>query len=141
MRELSKKHPTLKDLDWKRLHAAGVMMEESVKHALLQTIQRDVDVLKSYKIMDYSLLLAVHNIDRQITEDARAKHQKRKVRCGYGVGVGVGVGCGWVWVWVISIIAPLCAGIGGPPWLAHAHGALAPFPFFGARLVPWLMWF
>lgn len=39
-------------------------MEADTYNALVKTIQRDCRVLESFKIMDYSLLVAVHNLDQ-----------------------------------------------------------------------------
>jgi len=61
--ERSKKHPTFKDLDL--LHdSQGALLSPDNHSLLLQTLQRDCLVLQSFKIMDYSLLLGIHNIDR-----------------------------------------------------------------------------
>lgn len=38
-------------------------MEADTYNALVKTIQRDCRVLESFKIMDYSLLLTIHNLD------------------------------------------------------------------------------
>lgn len=45
-------------------HAEGILMEADTYNALVKTIQRDCRVLESFKIMDYSLLLAIHNLDQ-----------------------------------------------------------------------------
>lgn len=44
-------------------HPEGILMESDTYNALVKTIQRDCRVLESFKIMDYSLLLAIHNLD------------------------------------------------------------------------------
>lgn len=44
-------------------HPEGILMEADTYNALVKTIQRDCRVLESFKIMDYSLLLGVHNLD------------------------------------------------------------------------------
>eukprot|EP00730_Choanoeca_flexa_P006354 TRINITY_DN12142_c0_g1_i4.p1 TRINITY_DN12142_c0_g1~~TRINITY_DN12142_c0_g1_i4.p1 ORF type:complete len:1092 (+),score=278.89 TRINITY_DN12142_c0_g1_i4:155-3430(+) len=59
-KELRKKSPTLKDLDFERLHARGLRMTPEVYDKLVGTIERDIRVLESFQIMDYSLLLGVH---------------------------------------------------------------------------------
>ncbi len=43
-------------------NAEGLMIEEY--DALKRTIERDCRVLESFRIMDYSMLLGVHNLDR-----------------------------------------------------------------------------
>lgn len=80
-REREKKSPTLKDLDFRSLHPDGIMLEAETHGALIKTIERDCrvsaqslvktlphafrfhQVLQSFKIMDYSLLVGVHNLD------------------------------------------------------------------------------
>lgn len=39
-------------------------MEADTYSALVKTIQRDCRVLESFKIMDYSLLVGIHNLDQ-----------------------------------------------------------------------------
>lgn len=39
-------------------------MEADTHAALIKTIQRDCRVLESFKIMDYSLLVGIHNLDQ-----------------------------------------------------------------------------
>lgn len=51
-------------------HAEGILMEADTYNALVKTIQRDCRVLESFKIMDYSLLLGVHNLDLAQKEKA-----------------------------------------------------------------------
>jgi len=66
--ELAKSSPTLKDLDFRDLHTDGLMLEEETYNALLRTVDRDVRVLQSFQIMDYSMLLGVHNIDQALRD-------------------------------------------------------------------------
>lgn len=61
--ESQKKSPTWKDLDFMEHHPEGILMEADTYNALVKTIQRDCRVLESFKIMDYSLLLTIHNLD------------------------------------------------------------------------------
>ncbi|CDS42327.1 Phosphatidylinositol 4 phosphate 5 kinase type 1 [Echinococcus multilocularis] len=72
-RELAKTSPTLKDLDFKERHPNGIWLEADTYDALMKTIERDCRVLESFQIMDYSLLLGVHNFDR-----AERDRQNRK---------------------------------------------------------------
>lgn len=44
-------------------HPNGIFLEADTYNALVKTIQRDCRVLESFKIMDYSLLVGVHNLD------------------------------------------------------------------------------
>ena len=55
------------------LHPNGIMLEVSTYNALINTIKRDCRVLESFKIMDYSLLLAIHNIDLAAREEAELR--------------------------------------------------------------------
>ncbi|XP_034138502.1 phosphatidylinositol 4-phosphate 5-kinase type-1 alpha isoform X7 [Drosophila guanche] len=66
--ERSKKSPTYKDLDFMVQHPNGIFLEAETYSALIKTIQRDCTVLESFKIMDYSLLLGVHNLDVALKE-------------------------------------------------------------------------
>ena len=83
--ERKRELPTLKDNDFKLLHPAGLILEPFFYDQLMQTIEDDVrvcssphrsfspssfpfalQVLGSFDIMDYSLLLAVHNITEEM---------------------------------------------------------------------------
>lgn len=61
--ERKKISPTYKDLDFMEHHPNGIYLEAETYNALIKTIQRDCTVLESFKIMDYSLLVGVHNLD------------------------------------------------------------------------------
>ncbi|CAH1101988.1 unnamed protein product [Psylliodes chrysocephalus] len=73
--ERSKRAPTYKDLDFMEHHPEGIFMEADTYNALTKTIQRDCRVLESFKIMDYSLLLAIHNLDQAQKEKMERKSQ------------------------------------------------------------------
>lgn len=49
-------------------HPNGIFLEADTYNALIKTIQRDCRVLESFKIMDYSLLVGVHNLDLALKE-------------------------------------------------------------------------
>ncbi|XP_011308173.1 phosphatidylinositol 4-phosphate 5-kinase type-1 alpha isoform X8 [Fopius arisanus] len=66
--ERSKKSPTYKDLDFMEHHPEGIFLEADTYGALVKTIQRDCRVLESFKIMDYSLLVGIHNLDQAARE-------------------------------------------------------------------------
>lgn len=66
--ERNKKSPTYKDLDFLEQHPNGIFLEADTYNALVKTIQRDCRVLESFKIMDYSLLVGVHNLDLAFKE-------------------------------------------------------------------------
>ncbi|KAL4658901.1 phosphatidylinositol 4-phosphate 5-kinase type-1 gamma-like isoform X1 [Arapaima gigas] len=63
-KEREKAKPTFKDLDFMQDMQDGLMLDIDTYNALVKTLQRDCLVLESFKIMDYSLLLGVHNIDQ-----------------------------------------------------------------------------
>lgn len=51
-------------------HPEGIFLEADTYSALVKTIQRDCRVLESFKIMDYSLLVGIHNLDQAAKEKA-----------------------------------------------------------------------
>ncbi|XP_047015111.1 phosphatidylinositol-4-phosphate 5-kinase, type I, alpha, a isoform X2 [Ictalurus punctatus] len=63
-KERMKSLPTYKDLDLMQDLPEGLLLETDHYNALCKTIQRDCLVLQSFKIMDYSLLVGIHNVDR-----------------------------------------------------------------------------
>jgi len=79
--ERAKKSPTFKDLDFLKLVPDGFHLEPDTYTALMSTIERDCRVLESFDIMDYSLLLAVHNLDEAKRENGKsevAEHEKKR---------------------------------------------------------------
>ncbi|XP_077380431.1 phosphatidylinositol 4-phosphate 5-kinase type-1 gamma-like isoform X4 [Festucalex cinctus] len=60
-KEREKSKPTFKDLDFLSDVPEGLSLDQDTYSALVKTLQRDCLVLESFKIMDYSLLLGVHN--------------------------------------------------------------------------------
>ena len=72
--EQKKPSPTYKDLDFMEHHSEGLFLEAETYHALMKTINRDCRVLESFKIMDYSLLVGIHNLDLA----AKEKQEKLK---------------------------------------------------------------
>ncbi|XP_063514318.1 phosphatidylinositol 4-phosphate 5-kinase type-1 gamma isoform X6 [Pongo pygmaeus] len=67
-KEKEKSFPTYKDLDFMQDMPEGLLLDADTFSALVKTLQRDCLVLESFKIMDYSLLLGVHNIDQHERE-------------------------------------------------------------------------
>ncbi|XP_069336547.1 phosphatidylinositol 4-phosphate 5-kinase type-1 gamma isoform X2 [Eulemur rufifrons] len=67
-KEKEKSIPTYKDLDFMQDMPEGLLLDADTFSALVKTLQRDCLVLESFKIMDYSLLLGVHNLDQQERE-------------------------------------------------------------------------
>ncbi|GLD56719.1 phosphatidylinositol 4-phosphate 5-kinase type-1 beta-like isoform X1, partial [Lates japonicus] len=63
-KERGKSSPTFKDLDFQEMHE-GLHFDPETYNALMKTLQRDCRVLESFKIMDYSLLLGIHVLDRK----------------------------------------------------------------------------
>uniref|UniRef100_A0A673L9F1 Phosphatidylinositol 4-phosphate 5-kinase type-1 beta-like n=1 Tax=Sinocyclocheilus rhinocerous TaxID=307959 RepID=A0A673L9F1_9TELE len=64
-KECTKPSPTFKDLDFQEMHE-GLYFDADTYSALMKTLQRDCRVLESFKIMDYSLLLGIHVLDRKL---------------------------------------------------------------------------
>ena len=48
----------------------GLMLEAETYNALITTMRRDCRVLESFRIMDYSLLVGIHNLDQSAKEQA-----------------------------------------------------------------------
>jgi len=70
--EKDKKSPTYKDLDFMELLPDGLLLEPETYTALISTMRRDCRVLESFKIMDYSLLVGIHNLDLAAKERAES---------------------------------------------------------------------
>lgn len=68
--ERAKSAPTYKDLDFMELLPEGLMLEAETYNALITTMRRDCRVLESFRIMDYSLLIGIHNLDQAAKEQA-----------------------------------------------------------------------
>ena len=71
-KEKKKASPTYKDLDFLEMYPEGIFLQTDLYDKLVNTIERDCRVLESLEIMDYSLLLGIHNItqDRQTNNTA-----------------------------------------------------------------------
>ncbi|CAL1584864.1 unnamed protein product [Knipowitschia caucasica] len=67
-KERSKAVPTFKDLDFIQEAHDGLLMDPETYNAVCKTIQRDCLLLQSFKIMDYSLLVGVHNVNQASVE-------------------------------------------------------------------------
>lgn len=61
---------TLKDLNWLR-RDMHLNLGPTKKQLFMQQVQRDVELLKRLHIMDYSLLLGIHDLKRGNTDDIR----------------------------------------------------------------------
>uniref|UniRef100_A0A672RDJ7 Phosphatidylinositol 4-phosphate 5-kinase type-1 alpha-like n=1 Tax=Sinocyclocheilus grahami TaxID=75366 RepID=A0A672RDJ7_SINGR len=77
-KERAKYLPTYKDLDFMQDMLEGILLESDHYNALCRTIQRDCRVLQSFKIMDYSLLMGIHNLDRAGEEASTAVPDTQK---------------------------------------------------------------
>ena len=62
-KEQEKKTPCFKDLDFMEHFPEGITLEAEVYDTIIKIISRDVRVLESFSLMDYSFLLCIHNID------------------------------------------------------------------------------
>ncbi|KAF7669747.1 hypothetical protein LDENG_00146920 [Lucifuga dentata] len=71
LKEREKALPTYKDLDFIQDLPDGLLLEAENYNALSKTIQRDCLLLQSFEIMDYSMLMAIHNMDQAIRERER----------------------------------------------------------------------
>eukprot|EP00064_Thunnus_orientalis_P009380 superscaffoldBa00001185_g9404 len=69
-KERDKAVPTYKDLDFMQVMPDGLLLEGDKYNAVCKTIQRDCLLLQSFKIMDYSLLVGIHNLDLACREKA-----------------------------------------------------------------------
>ncbi|XP_065187947.1 phosphatidylinositol 4-phosphate 5-kinase type-1 alpha-like [Sycon ciliatum] len=74
-KELAKKSPTLKDLDFRKRHPEGFFLSSDKYTSVMESMKRDATVLESFKIMDYSLLMGVHNIDEELRSRGEATSQ------------------------------------------------------------------
>ncbi|XP_045082512.1 phosphatidylinositol 4-phosphate 5-kinase type-1 alpha-like [Coregonus clupeaformis] len=72
-KERDKAVPTFKDLDFIQDLPDGLLLEADNYNALSETIKRDCLLLQSFEIMDYSLLVGIHNLERAAREQAGEK--------------------------------------------------------------------
>ena len=60
----------------------GLLLEAETYNALISTLRRDSRVLESFRIMDYSLLVGVHNLDLAAKEEvSTVQFQFFSLRC------------------------------------------------------------
>lgn len=64
--ERAKSSPTYKDLDFMEMFPRGITLDHETYDAIIKTISRDLRVLESFSIMDYSFLLGIHNVDEHL---------------------------------------------------------------------------
>lgn len=67
-KEKQKKEPTLKDMDFLN-DGAKIKIGEEARGKLLETLSADVEFLTKNDIMDYSLLLGIHDTKRAVEDD------------------------------------------------------------------------
>ncbi|XP_072271022.1 phosphatidylinositol 5-phosphate 4-kinase type-2 beta isoform X1 [Pyxicephalus adspersus] len=108
-KEKAKDLPTFKDNDFlnegQKLHVG-----EENKKIFLEKLKRDVEFLSVLKIMDYSLLVGLHDVDRAEQEEMEVEEKTEEEECEDGAGI------------------PICS-YGTPP---DSPGNLLNFPrFFG----------
>ncbi|CAH2301778.1 phosphatidylinositol 5-phosphate 4-kinase type-2 beta [Pelobates cultripes] len=108
-KEKAKELPTFKDNDFlnegQKLHVG-----EENKKIFLEKLKRDVEFLSVLKIMDYSLLVGLHDVDRAEQEEMEVEERAEEEECEDGSG------------------NPICS-YGTPP---DSPGNLLNFPrFFG----------
>jgi 1-phosphatidylinositol-5-phosphate 4-kinase len=68
-KEREKDHPTFKDNDFLR-DGVKVHIGQEAKEKLMETLVADVEFLTKLHMMDYSLLLGVHNVDTAAQEES-----------------------------------------------------------------------
>ncbi|KAJ8335067.1 hypothetical protein SKAU_G00407060 [Synaphobranchus kaupii] len=76
-KERDKPSPTYKDLDFIQDLPDGLLMEPDNYNALSKTILRDCLLLQSFKIMDYSLLVGIHNVDQAGESDQQIRRGQK----------------------------------------------------------------
>lgn len=62
-REKKKASPILKDVDFRKDYPNGIFLKPKCLENLLETILIDCIFLRSHNIMDYSILMGIHNVD------------------------------------------------------------------------------
>ena len=72
--------PTLKDNDFQEKIPEGLIMTADKRELLLDAIERDCAVLESFDIMDYSLLIGVHNVTQIVEEKTQQAKEKVQVK-------------------------------------------------------------
>ncbi|XP_072346812.1 phosphatidylinositol 5-phosphate 4-kinase type-2 gamma-like [Scyliorhinus torazame] len=72
-KEKVKELPTLKDMDFLNMNQK-VYVEREDKNLFMEKLRRDVEFLTNLKIMDYSLLLGIHDTQRLDEEEELSVH-------------------------------------------------------------------
>lgn len=77
--ELAKKSPTYKDIDFLEEHKEGLILDEKHYENIISSLKRDCLILQSFGIMDYSMLLGIHNIEKERINSAIEAYYEAKV--------------------------------------------------------------
>lgn len=79
-KERQRSSPTLKDLDFIAEHAGGLVLEPQHYKELKKILETDIRVLESFRIMDYSLLLGIHNLTLAKQETIKSRKPNLETR-------------------------------------------------------------
>ncbi|KAK7915438.1 hypothetical protein WMY93_011199 [Mugilogobius chulae] len=74
-KEKVKELPTFKDTDFKN-NLQRIYMDENEKEKLMDKLNRDIEFLVRLRIVDYSLLLGIHDVDRAEREQAEEEEEE-----------------------------------------------------------------
>merc|ERR1719348_1815330 len=74
-KEKAKKEPTLKDMDFIN-DGAKIRIGDEAKGKLIETMTADVEFLTKNEIMDYSLLLGIHDTKRAVEDEREAEQEE-----------------------------------------------------------------
>lgn len=77
--ERAKTTPTFKDLDFLDEHPEGILLDEKYYDTIVGSLKRDCLILKSFGIMDYSLLLGIHNLEKEQNNNALDSYYNLKM--------------------------------------------------------------
>jgi len=76
-KEKQKKDPTLKDNDFLN-DGIKIVIGEEARAGLLETLRADVEFLARNEIMDYSLLLGIHDTKQAVEDDREAEQEEEE---------------------------------------------------------------
>lgn len=74
--ERFKSQGTFKDLDFMSRHPRGLQLPPDIYDRLFCVIRDDVEILHGWKIMDYSLYLAIYNLSNSVTGDCNQQYDR-----------------------------------------------------------------
>ena len=69
-KENKKERPVYKDLDFLEMYPQGIRLDAETCRKLINSIERDCRVLESFNIMNYSLLLSIHNVEHKANQES-----------------------------------------------------------------------